>query len=863
MENFLLYIGKSGLAAGAFYLLFLALFQNKKQFLFNRIYLPVSLAISFLIPLITFTSVRYIETQTVNYAESFAYLPGAGVSAVAEPEMEWTSVLFLIYLAGTMLFLGHLLLGHYKAFRIVRTSKLREFYGTIVNVTSKDVHPFSFFNKIVLSEKTTRNPNLEMIVLHESIHVKERHTLDILAGEILFLFQWFNPFAWLIKDAMKNNLEYLTDHQVAQSHNPEAYQLAMVGLADKKGVAPFLTALNGSQLKNRIIMMKQKSENKYPLLKQLVVLPLLAVLIMGLSNKEVKTEFIESNTAEVVAAAKTITGKITDEAGKALPGTAVFVKGTTIGTITDMEGNYQLELEDDAATLVFMMVGFDQKEVKVNKQSTIDVKLSASETAQEVFQVKGKVRDEAGKALPGTAVFVKGTTVGTVTDMEGNYELKLEDDAATLVFMMIGFDQKEVKVNKQSTIDVKLAASKGEEKNGVALVGYGKLKEDAKPSGKINIRVPDNADNAPLYIVDGKRIQDVKSIDENDIESIDILKGASATALYGSEGGKNGVVLISTKSALALKKSLVYVDDKKFEGDLFEIDSEKIRSMDVLKGEAATNLFGEKGKDGAILITTKENLKTGNPLYIIDGKLTQDVKSIDENNIESISVLKGASATALYGPEGGKNGLIIITTKSAAKSAAKQNAKDSEPAVSIVPVKAQESFDGKSPLIILDGKEYKGEMNDISPDDISSISVLKDESATELYGDAAKDGVIIIQTHSYKIKSMLEMRRFIAQIIKYPAAAHERNQTGDVNVFVHVDAKGRIAFLDEKPEDAVVLDEVVVTGYGPQFSKVGETDVLNKVLEKEAKRVVSLMPAIDIPELIGKNIIMNIKFRLQ
>ena len=153
MENFLLYIGKSGLAAGAFYLLFLALFQNKKQFLFNRIYLPVSLAISFLIPLITFTSVRYIETQTVNYAESFAYLPGAGVSAVAEPEMEWTSVLFLIYLAGTMLFLGHLLLGHYKAFRIVRTSKLREFYGTIVNVTSKDVHPFSFFNKIVLSRK--------------------------------------------------------------------------------------------------------------------------------------------------------------------------------------------------------------------------------------------------------------------------------------------------------------------------------------------------------------------------------------------------------------------------------------------------------------------------------------------------------------------------------------------------------------------------------------------------------------------------------------------------------------------------------------------------------------------------------------
>ncbi|MBC7124900.1 MAG: M56 family metallopeptidase, partial [Bacteroidales bacterium] len=167
--------------------------------------------------------------------------------------MDWTNVLVLIYATGIVLFLGYLLLGHYKAFRMVHNSSAKVFFGIPVNVTEKDVHPFSFFNKIVLSEKTIRNPNLEMIVYHERIHVQEHHTIDILMAEILFLFQWFNPFAWLIKDAMKNNLEYLTDHQVTQRHNSEAYQLAMVGLADKKGVAPFLTALNGSQLKNRII----------------------------------------------------------------------------------------------------------------------------------------------------------------------------------------------------------------------------------------------------------------------------------------------------------------------------------------------------------------------------------------------------------------------------------------------------------------------------------------------------------------------------------------------------------------------------------------------------------------------------------
>ena len=90
---------------------------------------------------------------------------------------------------------------------------------------------------------------------------------------------YYDPFAWLLKDAIKNNLEYLTDHELTLTNDAQQYQLAMLGLVDKRGVAPFLTALNGSQLKNRIIMMKKKTENKYALLKQLVVLPLLAILV--------------------------------------------------------------------------------------------------------------------------------------------------------------------------------------------------------------------------------------------------------------------------------------------------------------------------------------------------------------------------------------------------------------------------------------------------------------------------------------------------------------------------------------------------------------------------------------------------------
>ncbi len=196
-------------------------------------------------------------------------------------------------------FLFNLLFGHLKAIHIIRKSRVQKLYNQLINITQKDVHPFSFFNKIVLSEKTLSSPDLEMIVSHEKIHVMEKHTFDILFAEIMFLFQWFNPFVWLIKDAVKNNLEYMTDDQIIKMYNAQKYQLAMVALADKKGVAPFLTALNGSQLKNRIVMMKKKTENKFAVVKQLIVLLLLAVLVMGLSNKEVKTEFIQPEKKEI------------------------------------------------------------------------------------------------------------------------------------------------------------------------------------------------------------------------------------------------------------------------------------------------------------------------------------------------------------------------------------------------------------------------------------------------------------------------------------------------------------------------------------------------------------------------------------
>lgn len=1059
MENFLIYIAKSALAVGAFYLLYLALFQHQKQFVFNRIYLPVSLALSFIIPLITFTSVRYIHIPAAPAeTNSFAYLAEPTMTQPLAPafEMEWFHYLMGIYALGILGFLCYLVLGHFKAFSIIKKSRLQKLFNVNVNVTNKDVHPFSFFDKIVLSDRTLDNPNLGMIVLHEEIHVREKHTLDILFAEILFLLQWFNPFAWLLKDAIKNNLEYKTDHQVVKTIDPQQYQLAMVGLAHKDGIAPFLTALNGSQLKNRIVMMKKKTRNKYALLKQLLVLPLLAVLTMSLANKEVKTEIVQQNTDNTEAFVETqisnlqeissldsvkggyseenveyenvqrinfdtgetkettiekflVAGKVSDQNGTPLPGTAIIVKGSTTGTLADMAGNYRIET-DRLATLIFSMVGFQKKEIEIDGQKKIDVQLEpetgslnkenqayfiveempefpggniglrnyleqnqkypqiallngiqgtvyvsfvineegnvvqpkiaksvdpaldkealrlvsslprwkpgkqngklvkvnytvkvdfkptpeqfseyrkASRTgnlvAKHTFSVSGKVVDKNGEPVKGAAVVIKGKNIGTITDNDGNYKLGMNDEDATVIVMMSGYINKEVSVNGNTEKNIELerddklqdgkriidVAAKGE--NTSEDVEYerkinfdtGEIITIEKSTGKIVEKTTPKGESGVLQIneVGGKTVSNYKNHtyehfvkgkitdkEGNPIPNVFVLNKTIGTV---SDANGNYILgLNDTDVTLATWAN-------GYKGQEIKVNGENVIDIELVEyAGSKVETSGDQKKDlkpfekNSVRISDRKE-----PLYVVDGKPVAHINELDPGDIESMTVLKGAEATALYGTVGGKNGVIQVRTKPGTQYKSSPN----------VSIREGKGLGNKKPLFILDGEKYDGDINDISPGDIFSISVLKDEITKEIYGNEAEDGVVIIYTNSYKISSIQDLRKFIAQKIRYPLVAQERNQTGEVNVNVRVESDGRVTVLSDEDtkDDAIGLDEVVVVAYASKSPKVGETDITNDVLKKEVKRVAYMMPAIDIPELMDKDVIVRVKFDLQ
>jgi len=220
-------------------------------------------------------------------------------------------------------------------------------------------------------------------------------------------------------------------------------------------------------------------------------------------------------------------------------------------------------------------------------------------TAQAQTVVKGKVVDESGTDLSGVNIQLKGTSSGTMSDENGNYTIKVPGKNAVLVFSFIGYIPKEVTVGDQSVVDVSLALNT-ESLSQVVVVGYGTQRKEAvtgsvasisgdkmrdvpsadisralqgriagvemaqtssKPGASMQIRIRGtrslNASNDPLVVLDGIPFAgSINDINPNDIKSIDILKDASATAIYGSRGA-NGVILVSTNKGQIGQKAQV------------------------------------------------------------------------------------------------------------------------------------------------------------------------------------------------------------------------------------------------------------------------------------------------------------------
>jgi TonB-dependent starch-binding outer membrane protein SusC len=267
--------------------------------------------------------------------------------------------------------------------------------------------------------------------------------------------------------------------------------------------------------------------------------------------------------------------------------------------LIDVERKVNIDAEKETIKDILTDIFTDKVKFAVYDRQVILSPIEQSGVLSEFQQqsITGSVKDESGNPLGGVTVKVKGTSIGIITDATGKYSLSNVGENATLIFSFIGMATQEIPLNGRTKIDVVLK----QEAIGldeVVVIGYGTIKKidltgsvtsvrgtsivssaaanpivalQGRASGvqviesgtpgtapTIKIRgIGTTGNSEPLYVVDGMMYDNIQFLNSNDIESFDILKDASSTAIYGSRGA-NGVILITTKRGKSSKPSFSF-----------------------------------------------------------------------------------------------------------------------------------------------------------------------------------------------------------------------------------------------------------------------------------------------------------------
>ena len=227
------------------------------------------------------------------YADTF--YPVVVVKAQA-PSITWIDMLLGIYWAGVAVLSLRLVWQLFSIIRLAAISRKQEVEGITVHLLRGEGSPFSFFRWVFMYPSTLEGKQLHEVMVHECTHVSGLHSLDTLFSELFSIACWFNPFAWLMKQEVRMNLEYLADESVLSDGNArKSYQYHLLGLAYRQPNESTKIANNFNllPLKKRIKMMNKRRTSEIGKAKYLLFAPLAGALLMVSNIESVAREIGE------------------------------------------------------------------------------------------------------------------------------------------------------------------------------------------------------------------------------------------------------------------------------------------------------------------------------------------------------------------------------------------------------------------------------------------------------------------------------------------------------------------------------------------------------------------------------------------
>jgi TonB family protein len=636
MGLFLVYILKASLCLAVFYLFYRALLGKETFHRFNRLALLNLLVLSCLLPAIevTVSEAPKIGQVFVSLEEMMLPVPEDEVILdESSAALSWKEAMLLVYVLGILFFLARHLWSFARMVVLLRTSHKERLDGGItLFVHRQQIAPFSWMKLIAVSEADLAE-NREAILAHERAHIANRHSWDLLLAEVCAFFQWFNPAAWLLKQELQTVHEYEADEWVIR-HGIDAktYQLLLIKKAVGAKLYYMANSLNQSSLKKRITMMMKKKSNPWARMKYAFVLPLAAVTVAAFARPEVSNrldEISSVNTGLLMQTMQDKTVKVTGQVLEAdtkqpIPGVTVIVRGTVNGMMTDVDGKFSFPKLAEGDVLQFSYVGLQTQTVVVKDEKPLTVLMKENIQPMEELVVLGYADDDSDaeqKVVENPKEASQEEVIFTIVEEMPQYPGGIQ---AAMAF----FAQN---------------------------IKYPVSAQKAQIEGSVTVQFVVGTDGS---VRNPKVVRGVNP--ELDAEALRVV-GIMPKWTPGKQRGKAVPVSYNLPVRFRLAKKATSGD-----ADVVKVDMKFPQGVNKKVGVGPNGGVGYE----TIYSMTFRTEKGADPLIVVDGKeLGRGInllETMSPNDIEKIEVLKDATAKEKYGDKA-KDGVIMVTTKKKAK----------------------------------------------------------------------------------------------------------------------------------------------------------------------------------------------------
>jgi len=547
MNDALMYFLKVNIAIALFYLFYRLVFYNDTFWTTRRFYLAISILLSIIYPLISFSGWLEKQEPMKVIMANYVQLKEITVTNAPVSYFNMENVLLIIYGLISIILLIKMVVQLTSILRWRMKGKRHILQGIEIIAIDATITPFSFFNTIFINPGLHNEQETQQILTHECTHARQLHSLDVLLSELMTVLFWINPAAWLLRREIRHNLEFLADNSVLKTGiDSKSYQYHLLQLSYQVPENQLINKFNISPLKKRITMMNQQKTKKAGILKYALIVPLALALVLS-SNAE---SIVNSTKEALIPAKNTVVDtkkpdiNIPEENKTQVPASAQDT------TAINKQEEQQSEIKN-TYTVVEKMPQYSGGEGELINYIGKNVKYPANAIAKRI----------QGKSIVRFIV----TNIGTVENAEivRSLDPECDKEAIRVINAMPRFipgEQNGKKVSVYYTLpivfrldDAFSSSNQGESPN----VGVEYGDKNYKNSGVPPLVKQSDPKNPPLYIVDGKEVPEsyFKAIKPENIKEVSVLKNSSATSIYGDKG-KNGVILITMKKLYPIKAEI-------------------------------------------------------------------------------------------------------------------------------------------------------------------------------------------------------------------------------------------------------------------------------------------------------------------